>query len=416
VDYEYKSDVSRTSGGRESRFIAPQDITLLEESRELPPPIWDAAPGFASEEELKDMVETLADLPPVPTQGVPWDLNWGWARHDLLRYNRVEGPAVGGRFEAEVGSFLGPLNFEAAGFFGFGDLEPKARLTLERRSVLRRVAFSGYRELRPTDPRGRYLGIGNSFYALMFGRDDGEYYMATGADLVWRPPEADRESFRLRVYAERQDSVGVETNFSLIHAFNSNWDFRPNIMAARLEEVGGELTLSPWWGSDPMAPQVGLELYGQGGAWRHPDSAAVKGDYFRASGMLRVAVPLAGASWRVGLEAGGGTGWGDVPRQRNWFLGGPLTLRGYEASILSGTTFGRARLEVARTFPEAVTVSAFGDAGWAGVRKDFESDNILYGAGLGFSLLDGLVRMDLSHGLRGPDKRFRFDLYLDAIL
>lgn len=416
VDYEYKSDVSRTSGGRESRFIAPQDITLLEESRELPPPIWDAAPGFASEEELKDMVETLADLPPVPTQGVPWDLNWGWARHDLLRYNRVEGPAVGGRFEAEVGSFLGPLNFEAAGFFGFGDLEPKARLTLERRSVLRQVALSGYRELRPTDPRGRYLGIGNSFYALMFGRDDGEYYMATGADLVWRPPEADRESFRLRVYAERQDSVGVETNFSLIHAFNSNWDFRPNIMAARLEEVGGELTLSPWWGSDPMAPQVGLELYGQGGAWRHPDSAAVKGDYFRASGMLRVAVPLAGASWRVGLEAGGGTGWGDVPRQRNWFLGGPLTLRGYEASILSGTTFGRARLEVARTFPEAVTISAFGDAGWAGTREDFESDNILYGAGLGFSLLDGLVRMDLSHGLRGPDKKFRFDLYLDAIL
>jgi hypothetical protein len=250
----------------------------------------------------------------------------------------------------------------------------------------------------------------------MFGRDDGEYYMATGADLVWRPAEADRETFRFRAYAERQDSVGLETNFSLIHAFNSDWDFRSNILADRLEEVGGELTLSPWWGTDPMAPQVGLELYGQGAAWRHPDSASVKGDYYRASATLRLAFPLLGSDWRVGLEAGGGTSWGDAPRQRNWFLGGPLSLRGYDASVLSGNSFTRGRIEVAKTHSQAVTVSAFGDAGWAGAREDFDTRDLLYGAGLGFSLMDGLIRMDFSHGLKGPEKRFRFDLYLDAIL
>lgn len=416
VDYEFAEDVSRSSSGRTSRFIIPRDLEILEDSPELPPPIWDDAPGFASDEELADMVETLADLPPIPTQGVPWDANWGWARHDLLRFNRVEGLAVGGRFEAELGSFMGPINFEASGFMGLGDLEPKAKLTFERRSVLRRIAVSGYRELRPTDSQGRYLGLGNSLNSLFFGRDDGEYYMATGVDLLWRPPEADRESFRFRAYAERQDSVDISTNFSLIHAFNSDWDFRPNVMAQRLEEVGGELTLKPWWGSDPTAAQVGLELYGQGGAWRHPDSTDVKGDYARASALLRVAVPLADANWRVGLEAGGGTSWGDVPRQRNWFLGGPLTLRGYEASVVSGPSFARGRLEIARTFSTSFTMSAFGDAGWAGLREDFESRDILYGAGLGFSVLDGLIRMDLSHGLRGPDKSFRFDLYLDAIL
>lgn len=416
VSYEPLEDVTQSSGGRESRFLVPQDMTILEESPHLPPPIWADAPGFASEDELEDMVRTLADLPPVPMQGIPWDANWGWARHDLIRHNRVEGPAIGGRFEADLGSFMGPVNFEASGFFGLGDLEPKARLTFERRSVLRRVAISGYRELRPTDPQGRYLGLGNSLYSLLFGRDDGEYFMATGADLVWRSPEADRESFRFRAYAERQDSVGIETNFSLVHAFNSDWDFRSNVVADRVEEVGGELTLMPWWGTDPLAPQVGLELYGQGGAWRHPDSTAVTGDYFRASAVLRVAIPLAGASWRVGLEAGGGSTWGDAPRQRNWFLGGPLSLRGYEASALSGTSFTRGRIEVARTFPQAVTISAFGDAGWAGMREEFDAGELLYGAGLGFSLLDGLIRMDFSHGLKGPDKRFRFDLYLDAIL
>jgi hypothetical protein len=419
VAYEPLENVAPEVGPnqvRDSRYLVPQDMTVLEASPHLPPPIWADAPGFASADELEDMVRTLADLPAVPTQGIPWKANWGWARHDLLRYNRVEGPAIGGRFEAELGSFMGPVNLEASGFFGFGDLQPKARLTFERRSVLRRVALGGYRELRPTDPQGRYLGLGNSLFSFLFGRDDGEYYMATGADLVWRPPAANRESFRFRAYAERQDSVGLATNFSLVHAFDSDWDFRPNVLADRIDEVGGELTIMPWWGSDPLAPQVGLELYGQGGAWRNPDSTALKGDYFRASATLRVAIPLAAASWRVGLEAGGGTSWGQAPRQRNWFMGGPLSLRGYEASVLSGSSFTRGRLVVARTFPEAVTVSAFGDAAWAGAREEFDSGNLLYGAGVGFSLLDGLIRMDLSHGLKGPEKRFRFDLYLDAIL
>jgi len=31
-------------------------------------------------------------------------------------------------------------------------------------------------------------------------------------------------------------------------------------------------------------------------------------------------------------------------------------------------------------------------------------------------VLDGLVRADIANGLRGPEKRFRFYLYADAIL
>ena len=71
---------------------------------------------------------------------------------------------------------------------------------------------------------------------------------------------------------------------------------------------------------------------------------------------------------------------------------------------------------MARVFDNAMTISAFGDAAWAGLREDFDSDDFLYGAGIGSSLLDGLIRFDLSHGLTGPDKQFRVDLYLDAIL
>jgi len=257
VEYRPAGNVTRTSGGRTSRFLIPVDEDLIETSRHLPPPIWDDAPGFTSEEELEAMFEDLADLPPIPMQGAPWDLNWGWARHDLLRYNRVEGPAIGGRFNSTFGSFMGPIDFRASGFFGFGDLEPKVRLELERSGVKRRVALGGYRELQTLDPDGRFLGLGNSLNAFLFGRDDGEYFMATGADLVWRSPEAARETFRLRAYAERQDPVHRWTKFAVVRAFDQAWEFRPNVEADLAEEIGGELYLRPWWGTDPAAPQSG---------------------------------------------------------------------------------------------------------------------------------------------------------------
>ncbi len=415
VEYEPVGDMTRTNNGRTSRFLIPTDESLIETSRHLPPPIWEEAPGFASEEELGEMFQELADLPPIPTQGIPWQASWGWARQDLIRYNRVEGPAMGGRFDATLGSFMGPVDFRASGFFGFGDLEPKARLEFERSGIRRRVALGAYRELQTTDLQGRYLGMGNSLYALLFGRDDGEYFLATGADLVWRPPEAARESFRFRAYAERQDPAYRMTEFALTHAFDGDWDFRPNLEARVVEEVGGELTVKPWWGTDPKAPQAGLELYGQAAAYRDPDSTSTT-NYGRASAVLRVALPLPSSDWRVGMEAGGGTTWGDAPIQRSWFLGGPSSLRGYESSVISGSTFGRGRLEVARTYDQIGTLSLFGDVGWAGDREAFDSDDLLYGVGVGGSVLDGLIRMDFSHGLTGKNKTFRVDLYLDAIL
>ncbi len=414
VRYEPLATVTRRVGNRTSRFLVPKDPSILTTSPYLPPPIWDDAPGFASEDDLRKSMQTLAHLPAVPTQGVPWHLNWGWAREDLLRYNRVEGPAVGGRFQAELGTFVGPVDFRASGFFGFADLRPKARLELERATLRRRTMLGVYRDLRVTEPRGRYLGLGNSLNALLFGRDDGDYYMATGADLTWRPPETSRQSYRLRLYGERQDPLSNKTDFALFRAFGGHSPFRPNIQADRLEEAGGELTLSPWWGTDPQAPQVGLEIYGQGAAWRHVGTTESK-DYARIRTTLRVAASL-GDAWRLGLEAGGGTSWGQVPLQRNWFLGGPLTLRGYDVAAMSGTTFTRGRLEVARVFADAWSLSAFGDVGWAGPREMLDRAQPLWGVGIGGSLLDGLVRMDLSHGLRGPARSLRVDLYLDAIL
>lgn len=410
--YEPMDTGSRAARGREAMLIVPEDRASVATSPHLPPPIWEEAAGFPSDEQLEEYVRALADLPAPAIQGIPWAFNWGWARPDLVRYNRVEGPAIGGRYEAALG---GPYTLAASGFFGFADLRPKARLDLERATVLRRLKLGAYHQIMATDPQGGYLGFGNSVDALLFGRDNGEYYRATGFDLTWRPPAGARESFAFRAYAERQDALDVETSFSLFHAFDSGWRFRPNVPGDELDEVGAELRLSPWWGGDPLRTQVGLELYGQAALWQ-ADATGENAEYGRTSAILRFAVPLAPPRWRLGIEAGAGTTWGDAPLQRSWFLGSASTLRGYEASAAFGTSFGRGRLEVARTFDGVGSVSLFGDVGWAGARDDFDADDLLYGVGVGGSMLDGLFRIDLSQGLTGPAKQFRIDLYLDAIL
>jgi hypothetical protein len=398
---------------RRSLMIVPEDRASVATSPHLPPPIWKEAVGFPSDAEIEDFLSTLADLPAPAIQGIPFAANWGWSRPDLIRYNRVEGPAIGGRLEASVG---GPYTLAGTGYFGFADLDPKVRLDVERSGVLRRVKLGAYRELRPTNTRGRHLGFGNSMYAFLFGRDEGEYFRATGADLVIRPPAGARESFEWRMYAERHEAVGNEIGFAVVRTFDSGWDFRPNVVADERDEVGAELRLSPWRGGDPLRAQIGLDLYGQGARSRPTSGPGAVADYARASAVLRVAAPIVYPTWRLGFEVGGGTSWGDAPAQRAWFLGGGSTLRGYPASAASGSTFGRARVEVARTFDAIGTLSLFGDAGWAGERDAFDVGDTLYGIGIGGSLLDGLVRFDLSHGLYGPARQFRVDLYLDGLL
>ena len=414
VEYESLDSAGQMEAGRNSHLIVPKELHLVAESPHLPPPIWENAIGFPSDSELERFIEKLAGLPDPSVAQAAFGFHWGWARPDLIRYNRVEGPAFGGRFEWALGR---RFSLGTSGFFGLADLRPKVRVGLERSTMRRRLALGAYHQLRPTDPGGRYLDFGNSLNAFLFGRDSGEYYRATGADFTWRPPEDARESFTFRAYAERQRAVENGIDFALFRAFDGDGTFRPNIEAGHVEEAGAELRLAPWLGNDPGGVQLGLELQGRWATWRVPGQEP-RTDYQQASAALRTIVPVAGDGWRrwnIGLEAAAGTTWGDAPLQRSWFLGGAESLRGYSASTLSGLSFGRARVEVSRLY-EAGSAILFGDAGWAGDRNDIDAHDVLYGVGLGGSVLDGLIRLDLSHGLNGPHKRFRVDLYLDAIL
>jgi hemolysin activation/secretion protein len=91
-----------------------------------------------------------------------------------------------------------------------------------------------------------------------------------------------------------------------------------------------------------------------------------------------------------------------MPVQGRFYLGGPATLRGYSGAIVAGEAFWRGRVEVANSFP-GVRLAAFSDIGWAGSRSDFRRGKPLLSTGIGASLLDGLIRLDLARGTAGPE-------------
>jgi hypothetical protein len=393
-----------------ARVLLPRDLSTLQSSPELPPPIWKTDAAFITEHELDEFADRLEDmLPPTPAGAARPEVAWGFGGNGLVRYNRIEGLSVG----ASAVSHLPYATLRGTARIGVADLHPGIELSAERATASRTVSLELRHALAMMDDRTDAFGLGNSASALFLGRDDGEYYRTTGARLTFAPPIDSRASYRIALFAQHDAAVKRETNITLQRAWNGDFRFRQNVPAAATDLAGATLTLQPWWGTDPFRPQAGLDMMLEG---------ATGGFQFaRARLTARTAVPL-GERYRVGMEVGGGTSEGDVPPQRMWYLGGAGTLRGYDGSTLIGTSFARARIDLVRTFGWG-GITVFSDAGWAGDRDQFEQDDVLYSAGVGTTLLDGLLRVDLAHALNSPalrqlnrPDRWRIELYLDALL
>lgn len=414
--YELMDESEEAARSRESFLIVPSERSRVAESPHLPPPIWEDAAGFLSDDELQGYLESLAKLPAPPSGRAPFSWGLGWAGGGEIRYNRVEGLAAGGAFQAELGR---GFSVRATGLLGLANLRPDVHVELERSTILRRLSLEAFHELRATDRQGFHLGVGNSLGAFFLGNDNGDYYRASGAAVAWRSPALARESFELRLFGERQRSVAKETDFALFKAFSEGWTFRPNPAVDEADVVGVEVRLAPWWGSDPTRTQFGLELDARGAAWRPVDGRRDGSErYLETELVARAAVPLSGgewSAWRLGAQLGAGTIWGRAPVQRIWQVGGSSTLRGHPTAAASGTSILTGRMELARTY-HGVGASLFGDAAWAGDRRNFDGGDFLYGIGVGASLLDGLARFDVARALNGPSPGFRVHFQLDAIL
>ena len=375
----------------------PSDSVALMASAELPPRlILGETDSMVTEGELRELGQRLGALPQPPWGFRVPHPSWG-----LLRYNRIEGLSLGGRVTAE----LGRLSVRATGRFGLANSEPDAELAINRETGRARYRLAGYYRMAAADPSTRPLSVGNSLASFFLGRDDGEYFRASGVELTAAPAATLTQNLEVRVYAERQRTVSKETDFSVPHAFDRDHRFRPNIIAQAADQLGLAATIrgSRRLGND--AATLGAELSLDGGAGSF--------DFGRAAVALRATAPLP-PGMAIGLEAAGGTSAGRVPVQSRWFLGGPATLRGYAGGALSGEAFWRARGELANAFP-GFRLALFTDVGRAGPRDRLSLAGPLWSAGLGVSALDGLIRIDCSRALRAPTG-WRIDFYADGIL
>jgi hypothetical protein len=372
----------------------PCDLDKLTHSPDLPASIYDPGDDVFGEAERNQLLSKalavaaqapLFEMLPSPT------IRFG---PSMMRYNRVEGFSTGLFVEQQIGG-----GYAATGIarFGFADRVPNFELALSRTNGSKTIGVNGYRRLVSANDWGSPLSFGSSLSALLFGRDDGFYYRATGAELTWSTERGLPLDWRL--FTEREVSALQKTTASLAG------NFVPNIEAAEGTFSGAGVRFAQTYGLDPRGFRLFADL--------RAESAYSDSSYARGALDLTLSHDLFGGLTGA-LTVAGGSSAGAVPSQRRWFLGGTQTIRGQRPDTAqSGNAFWLARAELATPMP-IVRASLFGDIGWVGDRTRMsEVGRPLSGVGIGLSGFDGLIRMDLARGLY-PRKGMQFNFYLNA--
>ena len=373
----------------------PCDLDSLTRSADLPASIYDTADEIYGSEERDALIQgalSMAAQAPFSLGALPAPrLQFG---PSMTRYNRVEGFSTGLLMEQHLG---GGYVATVVGRFGTADRQPNGELSLARTNAARTIRLNGYHRLVSANDWGSPLSFGSSVSAFLFGRDEGFYFRATGGELLWSSARGPRLEWRL--FAERQSTASQHTEFSL------GPDFGANIVAAEGSFTGMGVRHLYSYGTDPRGFRAYTDLRIEGAAG------------YSAYGRAALDVTLSRSLFRRvdgALTLAGGSSVGELPMQRRWFLGGTETIRGQRPEIaFSGDAFWMARLELARPLTGG-RVSLFGDLGWTGDRaKVDEVGRPMSGAGIGYSMLDGLIRLDVARGIF-PREETRVSLYLDA--
>jgi len=373
----------------------PCDVDKLTTSPDLPASIYDRGEALFGSADAERMIAEALSL------GAQAPLSLGALPRprfqigpSMTRYNRVEGFSTGFLVEQQLGAGLSVTGIAR---LGVADVEPNIELSLARSNLSRTVRVNGYNRLVSANDWGEPLSFRSSLAALLFGRDEGFYYRASGAELTWASERGARVEWR--AFAERQRGAPQQTGYSV------GGTFTPNIAAASGLFAGGSMRLVRGFGVDPFGFRAFTDLRLE----------AARGDSAYGRGALDVTLSRAfskGAA--VSLSLAGGNTVGHVPAQRRWFLGGTQTIRGQSADTAqSGTAFWLGHFEVARPSP-IVRAALFADIGWTGDRANIgEVGRPLSGVGIGLSAFDGLVRFDVARGLY-PREQTRVALYFGS--
>jgi hypothetical protein len=372
----------------------PCDVRTLANSPELPPSIYDPGEelfGAAQREELMQMLDfglQPAWAPRKPT------LEYGL---QFTRFNRIEAFASGVRVASTLGRGYG-VSLVARG--STADLQLNGALSLARSNGRREYRGSVYRRLNVSSDFGDPLSFGASLPVFFYARDEGFYHRSWGAELV--SEGMPRGGFEWRMFAEQQWNARVENRWSLFGGANDD-RYLGNVVADTGWFYGAG---ARWRGSRGLDPQ----------GWRLSADFRLEGatgamDYGRV--FLETIVSRGVGPVVASVTAAAGTSEGELPAQRQFFLGGLQSVRGQTAGTAVGEAFWMTRVELgSRAVPVKPVV--FGDFGWAGARDGWsQTGRPMSGVGVGASFLDGLVRMDVARGIY-PRWQTRVDLYLDA--
>jgi len=381
----------------------PCDESKLEASSDLPKSIYD--PGeelFGGKEldELKAQALSLSAQAPFSVRlrsGMlpPPTIEYGPSQ---MRYNRVEGFSLGASVEQQLG---GGYSATALGRIGFADFQPNVDLTITRTNIAKSISLSGYNHLVSASDWGHPLSFSSSFAALMFGRDEGFYYRASGAELSGTREASfgGGTTVGWRAFVEDERTAFVKTNFAVNGA-----DFPANLVADRGMYSGVGLNVEHSYGLDPTGLRLSTNLRLE----------AAKGDSLYGRGALDIIASHGLGPLATSLTLSGGSSVGGLPPQRFWYLGGLQTIRGQSPDTSqSGNAFWMTRAELG-SIDTGVRPTVFADLGWVGDRSKLSQvGRPMSGVGVGFSFLDGLMRFDVARGIY-PRKQFRVDLSLEA--
>jgi len=374
----------------------PCDLKKLASSPELPKSIYDDGEevfGTSERDALIKEALRMSAQPPLSIGMMPPSFKYGL---EFVRFNRIEGFSAGALVEQPLGA---GYTASLLGRIGMADFEPNGELTLARTNMTTTIRGRVYNRLVSVRDWGNPLSFGSSLSALLFGRDEGFYYRASGAEIEW---EHDRNALvTWKLFAERERDADVENSWSL------GPRFIPNIEARDGGFAGGAMRIVHMKGLDPNGFRVFTDLRLEGAM---SDSASAP--YGRGALDLTLSRGLGYVASALTLS--GGSSLGALPTQRRYYLGGAHTIRGQRPdTAISGNAYWMGRLEVGGV-TSALRPIVFGDVGWVGDREHMRDvGRPLSGVGVGASVLDGLIRGDLSRGLY-PSRKIRFDLYVEA--
>jgi hypothetical protein len=349
--------------------------------------IYDAGEGPLGPGERAALAEMVSGLPMVP---------WGLAPPriqllpvDAVRFNRVEGLSVAARATLP----MGPLDLRAELRAGTTK-EWSGRIAGAGSTGRLVVEGGGYRDVVATAVPSHPFSPAGSLSSLVLGRDENDYFRASGVELRLGPPTARSPRWEMRLFAERQQPLEVGTQASLRRLIDRDFETRPNLRAEAMDQAGMTLALRRFRGDDRSRLRMDGELLLHGET----------GDRTFGRPMVRATLehPLPG-DVQAALALSAGLGVGDLPVQRLWQIGGAATVRGQEPAVLRGERMYLVRGELLRGGP-ALGLAAFADAGWAGSSEPGASRPV-GGVGVGLSLYDHSLRIDLAHGVRGGGLR-----------